>query len=224
MNRARYVLAAALGAIVALLALGIALRVSAPPPRAVMAASGSSITNLVSGNPAAYPTGSIVSAGADPATGALQVATVVNYADASTPQYVAFALADGGFAFMPFDSMGNVSVYLASQIQGESTIAGVNAMQVAGGENYSRITTATTTVLKQGPGLFTGCDVGAAVASATITVYDNDAGSGTVMDKCTEPSTLLQTHYHCGPPLGQAFTYGLTVSTTGTDDMTCTWY
>ena len=84
--------------------------------------------------------------------------------------------------------------------------------------DYRNITSATTTVVKTGTGALMGVIVNAAVASGTITIYDNTAGSGTTIATITYPATLLANHnvfpYFC------KFTTGLTIVTTGTANIT----
>lgn len=63
--------------------------------------------------------------------------------------------------------------------------------------------------------------VNKAVLSTTITVYDNGAASGTKIATITHPGTLLQSQYVLD--FDVAFTTGLTVVTSGADDITVCW-
>lgn len=99
----------------------------------------------------------------------------------------------------------------------EDGIAGVAKVEQRG--TYQNITTATTTVVKSGPGFLYGLLIGTPAASATITIYDNTAGSGTKITTITMPAALLSS----GPipvPINVAFSTGLTIVTTGTTEVT----
>lgn len=88
--------------------------------------------------------------------------------------------------------------------------------------SYKNITSATTATVKSGPGILRALVVNTPAASATITVYDNTAGSGTKIATITLPATLLAQ----GPisaVYDVAFTVGLTIVTTGTCDLTVSW-
>jgi hypothetical protein len=83
---------------------------------------------------------------------------------------------------------------------------------------HKNILSATTTVCKSGFGKLSKIVINKAVASAVVTVYDNTAGSGTIIATITMPAVLLQTHvtldYECH------FGTGLTVVTSSTADIT----
>ena len=83
---------------------------------------------------------------------------------------------------------------------------------------YLNIASATTTTVKSGPGALVAIIVNKAVASSTITIYDNTAGSGTKIGTITNPGTLLKNQYD-QPYLCQ-FATGLTIVTSGADDIT----
>lgn len=78
---------------------------------------------------------------------------------------------------------------------------------------YSHISTATTTTPKSGKGLLSKIIVNSGVAAATATVYDNTAGSGTVIAviDCANPRQI---------ELDIAFGTGLTIVTSSTADIT----
>jgi hypothetical protein len=82
----------------------------------------------------------------------------------------------------------------------------------------TRINTSTTTTVKSGAGTFHSIVVGGKGSSAsTVTVYDNTAGSGTVLaliDSLNQVGTYLY---------DIAFGTGLTVVTTGAADMVVTY-
>ncbi|MDD4110218.1 MAG: hypothetical protein PHS54_01545 [Clostridia bacterium] len=86
---------------------------------------------------------------------------------------------------------------------------------------YSNITLAapTTTVVKTGEGVLHSITINKAVASGTITIYDNTAGSGTKIGTITMPETLLKNQETLIYDV--AFTKGLTIVTaTGAQDIT----
>jgi hypothetical protein len=87
---------------------------------------------------------------------------------------------------------------------------------------YKNLTGNATTTVKSGSGRFHGVIVGSNWTGGTVTIYDNTAGSGTVITVLTlgSPSGgLLSTTGSPGPlfmgPLGLEFSTGLTVVTAG---------
>lgn len=81
------------------------------------------------------------------------------------------------------------------------------------------ITTGATTTIKTGPGVLHGVTVNTLVASATITIYDNTAGSGTKIATITLPSTITAaTPFEINYDVG--FATGLTIVTSGATDIT----
>jgi len=81
---------------------------------------------------------------------------------------------------------------------------------------FRRISTATTTVVKSAPGTLFRVVVNKPVSGSTITVYDNTAGSGTVLALITN-STVVTPYFldyfsRCET--------GITVVTNNTDDIT----
>jgi hypothetical protein len=83
---------------------------------------------------------------------------------------------------------------------------------------YLNITSGTTTTVKIGNGVLVSIIVGKAVAGDTITIYDNTAASGTKIGTITHPATITSAQYTI-PYLVQ-FTTGLTIVTSGADDIT----
>lgn len=80
--------------------------------------------------------------------------------------------------------------------------------------NYATAQAATTLVT--GAGVLHAIVINRPIASATITVYDNTAASGTLMHTVTLPATLLED----GPDqilVDAKFSTGLNVTTTGTN-------
>lgn len=87
---------------------------------------------------------------------------------------------------------------------------------------YSRTTGNTTTTAKSGSGTLHGVIVGANSTGGVGTIYDNTAGSGTIimqLDFGSPSGGLLSTSGQPGPvfigPLGLEFATGLTLVTTG---------
>lgn len=87
---------------------------------------------------------------------------------------------------------------------------------------FTNITTATTTTVKSGSGTLVRLVVNKATTTGTITIYDNTAGSGTKIGTITFGAALLS-----DPPIvadyGCRFSTGLTIVTTGTNDITVVW-
>lgn len=90
-----------------------------------------------------------------------------------------------------------------------------------GGDNYTNILTATTTVVKSGGGVLQRIVINKAVANGVVTIYDNTAASGTKIATITQPATLLETQDVL--EYGVRFATGLTVVTSSTDDITIVW-
>jgi hypothetical protein len=87
--------------------------------------------------------------------------------------------------------------------------------------SYTNITTATTTVVKSGAGFLHLIMVNSAAASATITLYDNTAASGTKIATITMPGVLLANQANFRYDV--SFNTGLTIVTTGTEDISVSW-
>ena len=83
---------------------------------------------------------------------------------------------------------------------------------------YSNIASATTTVVKTTPGQLRRIIINKPVISTTITIYDNTAASGTKIATITNPGTLLDAQIQL--EYGVNFTIGLTIVTSGADDIT----
>lgn len=88
--------------------------------------------------------------------------------------------------------------------------------------SFSRVTGNTTSTVKSGAGVLHGIIIGNNGTGGTITIYDNTAGSGTVimqLDVGTPSGGLLSSSGQPTPiflgPLGTVFATGLTVVTSG---------
>lgn len=90
-----------------------------------------------------------------------------------------------------------------------------------GAWDSTRISTISTTTIKTGAGILGAILVNKAVSASTITIYDNTAASGTVLAMITHPVSLFASQYYL--PFLCKFSTGLTVVTTGLDDLTITY-
>lgn len=90
------------------------------------------------------------------------------------------------------------------------------------GYSYGRMSTATTTTFKSGAGFFHTLNVNRAIATGTITIYDNTVASGTIIALITFGAAVLS-----DPPLlalyDVAFTTGLTIITSAATDLTVSY-
>lgn len=86
----------------------------------------------------------------------------------------------------------------------------------SGGYSFNHITTATTTTAKSGAGTLHTIAVNKGVAVATITVYDNTAGSGTVIAVIAADNPATYTY-------DIAFATGCTLVTSGANDVTVSY-
>ena len=94
----------------------------------------------------------------------------------------------------------------------------VSLVTASAGYKYRNIAGAATTVVRSGPGRLVQININKSVLSTTITVYDNTAASGTKIATITNPSTLHQDQYSLA--YNCAFNTGLTIVTSGADDIT----
>lgn len=125
-------------------------------------------------------------------------------------------------AAIGLDVNRNVKVTLATLLAGEDLVN--NILKVNQVFSYLNITTNTTTTVKSGSGLFYGFTVNnnGFTTAGTITIYDNTAGSGTLIGTWTVPvsppgTALLATDFF--PPqlgLNASFATGLTFVTATT--------
>lgn len=111
------------------------------------------------------------------------------------------------------DATGAQYSYGIERREGEAAGADfdtLNAMPICDGG--AQITTATTTTVESAPCVLGAIQILAAVAS-TITIYDNTAGSGTVI--ATLPASLAVGYY----PFNRLCSTGLTIVTAGASNM-----
>ncbi len=112
----------------------------------------------------------------------------------------------------PVSPSGGLKIDPATRIAGEDLVADVQKVEQR--FNYTRVTpatTATTLGIKNGSGLLHGILIGtASTGGGTLTVYDNTAGSGTII-------TVIDTANQRGfIVLNCLFATGLTVVTSAT--------
>ncbi len=125
---------------------------------------------------------------------------------------IALAGSDGDYQPYILDGSGNMWVSLGTKLAGEDQANDVSKVEQQ--FTYTNITTQTTTTIKSGAGYLDGFVINTPVASGVWTIYDNTAGSGTIIATVTLPATLLSSgpitvFYHA------KFVTGLTVVTSG---------
>jgi hypothetical protein len=96
---------------------------------------------------------------------------------------------------------------------------GVQAIEHAGAL-FNNISTATTTTVKSGTGTFHRLIVGTAVASATVTIYNNTTATGAKIATITFPSTVANPYTL---DFDLWFSLGLTIVTSGASDITAVY-
>ena len=110
-------------------------------------------------------------------------------------------------------------VNLATTIAGEDIVNDVTKVEQR--FSYLNIVLAapTTTVVKSGVGFLHAITINKAAATGVITIYDNTAGSGTLIGTITMPATLLANQITL--LFDVAFSVGLTIVTaTAAQDIT----
>jgi hypothetical protein len=120
------------------------------------------------------------------------------------------------------DLSGNTRVTLGTLLAGENLTT--NRLNVEPVYSYTGITAAapTTTVVKNGAGTLHAIIINQAVATGVITVYDNNAGSGTKIATITQPAVVLSTSYVLLYDV--SFATGCTIVTaTAAQDITVCW-
>lgn len=118
------------------------------------------------------------------------------------------------------DSAGNLR--MAEQFAPAAEDNTVGVIKVEQRYAYLNIATNTTTTVKSGAGFFHTLNIGKAVASGTITIYDNTTNSGTKISTITFPATLL-TDAPYTMVFDVSFSTGLTIVTSHATDITVSW-
>jgi hypothetical protein len=116
-------------------------------------------------------------------------------------------------ASKPWSAVSAVFKPVAMGIQGIVTI---------GGYNYTNITTATTTLVKTGQGILHAIVVNTPVGSGVIEFDDAVTNTTPKIGTITFPSTILSIGY-LSNIYDIAFKTGLSITTTGTMDITVVW-
>jgi hypothetical protein len=123
-------------------------------------------------------------------------------------------LDDGDRGDTQFDVNANTKTTLGTLIKGENET--LNRMMTMPSYSMGIAAAAATTTIKTGAGVMGGFIIPTLVAGGTVKIYDNTAGSGTVLlDTYTVPATITT---GMGPhfvPWPVAFGTGLTVVATG---------
>lgn len=91
-----------------------------------------------------------------------------------------------------------------------------------GAYKYQNITGSATTTVKSGPGVLRKLVFNKFVSLGVATIYDNTAGSGTVIATVTLPLTLLQSNGMM--EYNVAFNTGLTIVTSVAFDLTVVYW
>lgn len=121
---------------------------------------------------------------------------------------------------MTIDESQNLNVNLGTLIAGEDLTN--NVLKVEQRMSYANIATATTTTVKSGAGFLHSIVINKHVATGIITVYDNTAGSGTLIATITTGAALLS-----DPPLTAildvSFATGLTIVTSQAENITISY-
>lgn len=105
---------------------------------------------------------------------------------------------------------------------GSASSTGTGVLSVEeDGRSFNNITTATTTTVKSGAGYLHQVCINKEVASGVIAMFNNTAGSGATIGTITNPSVLIQSSTCLTYDL--YFSTGLTIVTTGAQDITVTY-
>lgn len=122
--------------------------------------------------------------------------------------------ADGDYAFKNQDSIGASYGREVYATTAEDNTVGV--FKVEQRFSYSYISSATTTTVKSGAGFLNAITITEAVAS-TIIVYDNTAGSGTIIASFVASAGVGTYHFNV------SFGTGLTIVTAGASKLTTSY-
>lgn len=131
--------------------------------------------------------------------------SVVHYSDGA---------AAPGTQYIPVTASTPLPITLSTLLAGEDLTNDV--LKVEHQYDYARISTATTTTVKSGAGFLHTITIGK-TAAGDITIYDNTAGSGTVI-ALLKASIAEQTF-----TFDVAFATGLTIVTAGASDITVSY-
>jgi len=131
------------------------------------------------------------------------------------------ARTEGQWGPLQATTRGAVNANLDTKLAGEDQSNDV--LKVEGQFSATNITTATTTTVKSGAGLYAGLIINKGVAAGVITIYDNTAASGTKLGTITFGAALLGDPPIICAPIGAKFSTGLTIVTSAATDITVLW-
>ncbi len=126
---------------------------------------------------------------------------------------------------LAIDSSGRLTILsIANALPaGTNTLGGVSPVSAAtGGYTYTNITSATTTLIKSGAGTLHSIVVNTPVGSGVIEMDDALTHTTPKIGTITFPATILSIGY-LSNMYDIAFTTGLSITTTGTMDITVAW-
>lgn len=118
------------------------------------------------------------------------------------------------------NNLGGLLTDLQTTLFGEDQ--NLNVLRAIPKWNKTRITTATTTLIKSGAGVFGGIVLGKDVATNVTDAYDAVTATGTPTYKQTTGAALLSDPGRSTGPLGE-FSTGLTIVTSQAVDITVLW-
>ena len=96
---------------------------------------------------------------------------------------------DGQPSAFEVDAKGNLLNHEAYAPGYEDNVAGVAKVEMR--NSYQNITTLTTTIVKSGSGLLHTITFNKPVSTGVVAIYDNTAGSGTLIGTITSPTSTV---------------------------------
>lgn len=123
---------------------------------------------------------------------------------------------------IPTATVASSEPYAACAAIFKPVVIGMQGVVTIGGYNYARMTTAATLLVKTGAGVLHSITINTPVANGVIEMDDALTNTTPIIGKITLPATLLSD----GPKNATydvAFTTGLSITTTGTMDITIAW-
>lgn len=134
---------------------------------------------------------------------------------------VASGAADSGAPVKVGGKYNSTQPTLTTGNRGDVQISKFGDMTTADSTSFANITAATTTVVKSGAGLLYAICLNNAINAATITIYDNTAGSGTTIGAYTQAvGGGAYNPVGCQRYDGMNFNTGLTVVTSAASNVT----
>lgn len=187
----------------------------------------STLTFLPLGTPGDSTTGpvgiKVVMVGSGTSSTIVQGTAADNAVSVGNPVYVG-GLAVAGSTYAPAYTAGDAAALAVDKDSGGllvhmRTLTTSDAItNTPIGYSFLNITTATTTTVKSGAGVFVALIYNKPLINATATIYDNTAASGTKIGTITLPAAL--TSDTDVMTYNAAFSTGLTIVTTTASDIT----